>query len=64
MNDKFEPTHRHYKGKLYEFICLAKHTETNEVLVIYRDETLAVFARPESMFVERLELGIKRFAPL
>lgn len=46
--------YRHYKGKNYQVIGVAKHTETDEELVVYRyfygDYGLSV--RPLSMFVE------------
>jgi hypothetical protein len=28
--------YRHYKGGLYEVISMATHTETNEVVVVYK----------------------------
>ena len=27
---------RHYKGGKYEIVCMCNHTDTNEVLVIYK----------------------------
>lgn len=40
---------RHYKGGEYEIICMCNHTETDEVLVIYRSESFGGFhARPFS----------------
>ena len=44
--DKF----RHFKGTVYTVIALAKHTETEEELVIYRDEQGSTWARPVDMF--------------
>jgi hypothetical protein len=44
--DKF----RHFKGTVYTVIALAKHTETEEELVIYRDEQGSTWARPIEMF--------------
>lgn len=29
-------TYRHYKGNLYEVLHTARHSETNEWLVVYR----------------------------
>ena len=38
---------RHYKGGEYEIICMCNHTETDEILVIYRSESFGGFhARP------------------
>jgi hypothetical protein len=46
--------YRHYKGKLYEVIGVARHSETEEQLVVYRclygDHSLWV--RPLAMFTE------------
>ncbi|MDO5356795.1 MAG: DUF1653 domain-containing protein, partial [Conchiformibius sp.] len=28
--------YRHYKGNLYEVLDLARHSETEEILVVYR----------------------------
>lgn len=43
----------HYKGGTYEVITLAKHTETNEDLVIYKStEFGSIYARPLSMWFE------------
>lgn len=40
-------TYSHYKGGKYEVITLAKHTETNEPLVIYKSIQFgSVHARP------------------
>lgn len=45
---------RHYKGNLYRVICTARHTESEEALVIYIDVTdeEKVWARPASMWHE------------
>ena len=44
--DKF----RHFKGTVYTVIALAKHTESEEELVIYRDGQGNTWARPIEMF--------------
>lgn len=59
MNDSIpdDSLWRHYKGTLYKIICLAQHTETNEMLVIYRntsDANSQVWCRPASMFLDIL----------
>ncbi|MED3716048.1 DUF1653 domain-containing protein [Geobacillus thermodenitrificans] len=47
--------YRHYKGGIYELICIAKHTETEEKLVVYKNEKGEKFARPYDMFFEEVE---------
>lgn len=46
--------YRHYKGKDYQVVGVAKHSETLEDLVIYEalynNETSKLWARPLSMF--------------
>jgi hypothetical protein len=46
--------YRHYKGNFYEVVGIARHSETEEELVVYRklygDHSLWV--RPLGMFVE------------
>ena len=50
--------YEHYKGKQYEVIGLARHSETLEELVVYRalynDNDLWV--RPKKMFLEVVEV--------
>ena len=42
-------TWKHYKGGMYEIIAMCNHTDTNEVLVIYRSLSFGGFhARPYS----------------
>jgi hypothetical protein len=46
-------TYRHSKGRLYNVLMTARHSETKELLVIYEaQETGQVWARPESMWSE------------
>ncbi|MDX1634140.1 MAG: DUF1653 domain-containing protein [Marinobacter sp.] len=59
--------YRHYKGQDYEVIGTARHSETEEPMVVYRclygDHSLWV--RPLAMFRETVELGgeqVPRFA--
>lgn len=55
--------YRHYKGKHYEVIGVAKHSETSELLVVYRPlyGERGLWVRPLSMFDETLPGGAKRF---
>ena len=59
MNEekKIEGRYRHFKGSIYEVICVAKHSETLEDMVIYRSvtEPQKVWARPMSMWNETVE---------
>lgn len=52
-------TYRHYKGNIYKVIALAKHTETEEELVIYTDGT-HTWARPKRMWNEWIVVGKKK----
>lgn len=60
--------YKHYKGKSYEVICLAKHTETQEDLVVYRAlyGEGQIWVRPLGMFMEVVEWEgreVPRFSP-
>lgn len=59
---KIEPgVYRHNKsGRQYDVIGTALHTETDEVLVIYRPLYASeheLFARPHAMFIELIEIN-------
>ena len=61
--------YRHYKGNTYRIIAEARHSETHEPLVIYRDlsDESRVWARPKEMFFEDVVIGgvrQKRFTPI
>ncbi len=45
---------KHFKGGIYEFLGISTHTETGEKLVVYRNETGDLFARPYNMFFEKI----------
>jgi len=59
--------YKHYKGKEYEVVGMARHSETLEELVIYRalyrSEEFgenALWARPKDMFFEDVEVDGKK----
>ena len=53
--------YRHYKGSLYQVLHMAKHSETEESLVIYRClyGEYGVWVRPLAMFTESIEVNGK-----
>lgn len=66
-HDRLPPgRYRHYKGRDYEVLGVARHSETEELLVVYRclygDQGLWV--RPLTMFIEAVSIGgetVERF---
>lgn len=54
--------YRHYKGKDYEVIDIATHSETGEKMVIYRTlyGNYDLWVRPEAMFTEMVEVDGKK----
>ncbi|WP_175903753.1 DUF1653 domain-containing protein [Burkholderia seminalis] len=60
-------THRHYKGGLYRYIGVARHSETEESVVVYEHlwpHARGLWVRPEAMFNGNLEDGTPRFRKL
>ena len=53
-------TYKHYKGKYYEVIGVAKHSETLEELVTYHHLSSKkpgqLWVRPLKMFLEEVEI--------
>ena len=69
MTDIAIGRYRHYKGNLYEVLGVARHSETEEQLVVYTalygDHGLWV--RPLVMFLECVSIDgedVPRFAPV
>ena len=59
--------YRHFKGNLYEVLNIALHSETKQVLVIYRsvEKSGVVWARPAEMWNDEVDFEgekVKRFA--
>jgi hypothetical protein len=59
--------YRHYKGNEYEVIGMARHSETHEMMVVYRPlyGEGALWVRPGAMFAEDVVIDGKaqpRFA--
>ena len=51
--------YRHYKGKEYEVIGVARHSETEEEFVVYRTlyGNFDLWIRPKSMFLETVTVN-------
>lgn len=63
--------YKHYKGKTYEVVGIAKHSETLEDLVVYKaiyqPDGRNLWVRPLSMFNETVRFegkDVKRFTKL
>jgi len=59
--------YRHYKGNDYTVLGVARHSETLEELVVYRQEygERGLWVRPAAMFAESVEVEgrvVPRFA--
>ena len=59
--------YRHYKGQYYHVTGVAKHSETEEFLVVYRTlyGDFQLFVRPLAMFTESVVIdgqALPRFA--
>lgn len=54
--------YRHYKGRDYLVLGVARHSETEEELVVYRQDygDRGLWVRPRSMFEETVEVGGER----
>jgi hypothetical protein len=61
--------YRHYKGQEYTVLGVARHSETGELLVVYRPEygQRDLWVRPQAMFEEQVSVDghlVPRFAYL
>lgn len=55
--------YRHFKGKEYEVLGVARHSETEEELVVYRAlyGDFGLWVRPVRMWNETVERDVKTF---
>ena len=68
MNEKLPlGKYKHYKGKQYEIVGVARHSESLEELVVYRAfydskefGKNALWARPLKMFLEEVKIDGKK----
>lgn len=51
--------YRHYKGREYLVLGVARHSETEEELVVYRQDygDRSLWVRPKAMFLESVNVG-------
>ncbi len=64
MTEEIKPgKYRHFKGKEYEVLGLATHSETLETMVVYRPlyGERGIWVRPASMWNEIVERDGKSF---
>ena len=63
MKGNLKGKYRHFKGGIYEVVCIAKHSETLEEMVVYRNvsEPQKVWVRPLSMWDEEITRDGKTF---
>ena len=56
--------YKHYKGNLYEVIGVAQHSETEEMMAVYKTlyGDFSLWVRPLAMFTETIERDGKAIA--
>lgn len=69
MTEPLPGRYRHYKGGEYEVVGVARHSETDERLVVYRPlyNDTGLWVRPLAMFLETVAVNgttVPRFAYL
>lgn len=59
--------YRHYKGGLYELVCMATLESDLSEMVVYRAADGSIWTRPKAVFFELVEVDghrLARFAPV
>lgn len=59
--------YRHYKGGLYELVCIATLESDLSEMIVYRAADGSIWTRPKEVFFELVEVGgqsVPRFAPV
>lgn len=69
MSEVAPGRYRHYKGGEYTVLGVARHSETEELVVVYRPDygEGGLWVRPLAMFIETVETEqgpVRRFSPL
>lgn len=56
-NPRPQEMYRHFKGNIYQIRCLAKHSETGEMMVVYQAmyDTFQIYVRTLAMFMEEVD---------
>ena len=60
MQEPLPPgTYQHYKGGTYQLLGTARHSETDELLAVYRcqDDNDSLWVRPLAMFMETVSVN-------
>jgi len=53
--------YRHYKGGIYELVCVARLESDPDVqMIVYRSENGTIWTRPESVFFELVDFNQKQ----
>ena len=58
---------RHYKGGLYELVCVATLESDLSEMIVYRAADGSIWARPKEVFFELIDVGgqqVQRFVPI
>ena len=59
--------YRHYKGGLYELVCVATLESDLSEMIVYRAADGSIWTRPRTVFFEMVDVGgtqLPRFAPV